>query len=324
MSTTTTTEQHSTHEKVRIAARRRSAMLALVVVLGLGCVVAVSRWIEAHRPPVDPALEEEKLYVTGGAAKRMSLGFGGLVADWYWMRSLQYVGRKVINYEGDIQIDDLKPLNLNLLYPLLDTATTLDPQFMAVYEYGGVVLPAINDEHAIKLLRKGMENNPTSWRLYQHLGYIYWKRNDFKTASAVYAEGAKIPGVPRWMGEMSARMEAEGGSRTLAREMYRRMMDESDDSRVKELAASRLLQVDSFDQRDAIRLVLEDFRRQRGRCPASWKEVFAELSAARLPDGSRLRFDEMSSPLDPANTAYRLTNNGCDVDLNPRSQVPYK
>lgn len=315
---------HSTHEEVRTGRRRQTVLLALVVLIGLGSVVLVSRWIEQNRPPVDAAMEEEKLYVTGAAAKRISLGFGGLVADWYWMRSLQYVGRKVLAHEGEIQIDDLKPLNLNLLYPLLDTATTLDPQFYAAYEYGGVVLPAINQDDAIRLLRKGMANDPLHWRYHQYLGYIYWKRGDFITASEVYAEGAKIPGVPRWMGEMSARMQAEGGSRTLAREMYRRIMDESDDENVKELAASRLLQVDSFDQRDAIRLVLEDFKKRTGRCAASWKEVFGELRAIRLPDGSRLRFDDVASPLDPTGKAYFLVNNGCDVDLDPRSKVPYK
>ena len=319
-----TEAQQSTHEKVRAEARRQTMLLLLVVLLGLGGVASVSRWIETHRPPVDAAMEEEKLYVTGAAAKRMSLNFSGLVADWYWMRSLQYVGRKIVNHPGQIQIDDLKALNLNLLYPLLDTATTLDPQFMAAYEYGGVVLPAINDEDAIKLLRKGLANNPTYWRFHQYLGYIYWRRNDFKTASAVYAEGARVPGVPPWMEQMSARMEAEGGSRALAREMYQRMMDESDDEQVRELAARRILQVKSFEERDAIRRVLEEFKEHQGRCVNSWKEVAPQLSGARLPDNSRLRLDSSGIPLDPAGTGYLLIKNGCDVDLDKRSKVPYR
>lgn len=312
------------HDEAHAASRRMTTMLALVILLGLGGVVAVSRWIEMHRPPVDAAVEEEKLYVTGAAAKRMSLGFSGLVADWYWMRSLQYVGRKIVAQPGDVQIDDLKSLNLNLLYPLLDTATTLDPQFMAAYEYGGVVLPAINDEDAIRLLQKGLQNNPTHWRFHQYLGYIYWKRGDFKTASAVYAEGARVPGVPPWMQQMSARMEAEGGSRSLAREMYRRMMDESDDEQVKELAARRILQVESFEQRDVIRNVLKSFRERTGRCAASWREIAQQLASARLPDNSRLRLDASGAPLDPAGTAYLLIKDGCDVDLDYHSKVPYR
>jgi tetratricopeptide (TPR) repeat protein len=315
---------HNTHTEVRAAARRKSALLVIVMALGLGSVVAVSRWIETHRPPADAALEEEKLYVTGAAARRMSLGFNGLIADWYWMRSLQYVGRKIINHPGDVQLDDLQSLDLKLLYPLLDTATTLDPQFKAAYEYGGVVLPAINDEDAIRLLKKGMENNPAYWRFHQYLGYIYWKRGDYKAASAVYGEGARIPGAPQWMQQMSARMQAEGGSRALAREMYGRMMNESDDEQVREMAARRILQSYSFDQRDAIRRVLEEFKQRHGRCVSDWREVAPQLAAAQLPDNARLQLDSAGAPLDPAGTAYFLVKDGCDVDLDPRSKVPYQ
>lgn len=316
--------EQSTHGEVRAQARRQTLLLALVLLVSLGGGIGVSHWIETHRPPVDAAMEEEKLYVTGAAARRMSLGFSGLVADWYWMRSLQYVGRKLISQPGDVQIDDLKALNLNLLYPLLDTATTLDPQFMAAYEYGGVVLPAINEDDAIKLLKKGLAHNPTYWRFHQYLGFIYWKRGDFKTASAVYAEGARIPGVPSWMQQMSARMEAEGGSRALAREMYQRMMDEADDEQVKELAARRILQVHSFEERDVVRRILEDFKGRHGRCAANWREVEQQLRAARLPDKSGLRLDASGAPLDPAETAYLLVKDGCDVDLDTHSKVPYR
>lgn len=319
-----THDNNNTHSEVRAAARRKSALLLLVVVAGLASVVAVSYWIEAHRPPVDVALEEEKLYVTGGAARRMSLGFNGLIADWYWMRSLQYVGRKIINYPGDLQLDDLQTLDLKLLYPLLDTATTLDPQFEAAYEYGGVVLPGINDEDAIRLLKKGIDNNPAYWRFHQYLGYIYWKRGDYKAASAVYGEGARIKGAPQWMQQMSARMQAEGGSRALAREMYERMMNESDDAQVREMAKRRILQSYSFDDRDAIRRVLEEYKQRHGRCVSSWREVVPQLSVAQLPDNARFQFDSSGAPLDPAGTAYRLVKDGCDVDLDPRSKIPYK
>lgn len=320
MNTTAT----NTHDEVRARARRQSVLLALVILLGLGGVVAVSRWIERTRPPVDTAQEEEKLYVTGMSAKRLSLGFGGLVADWYWMRALQYVGRKIINHPGDLQIDDLKALDLKLLYPLLDTATTLDPQFTVAYEYGGIVLPAINEDDAIKLLRKGMENNPLHWRFHQYLGYIYWKRGDFKTASAVYREGARLPGVPPWMEQMSARMEAEGGSRAMAREMYQRMRDQSDDEQVKKLAEQRLRQVLSFEERDAIRQVLTDFKARQGRCVANWGEVRQQLRAVRLSDDSRLILDSSGTPLDPSDAAYALVNNNCDVDLSLQSKIPHR
>lgn len=318
-------------EKTPKHARRATVALSFLIVLCLASVVSLSYWIETKRPPVDVAQEEERLYVTGPAIKRMSLGFNGLVADWYWMRALQYVGRKVINHPGKIQLDDLSPLNLRLLAPLLDTATTLDPQFMAVYEFGAVVLPAVNDSEAIALLKKGIAANPAAWRLYQHLGYIHWQRGEYQTASAIYGDGANLPGAPVWMRQMSAQMAAEGGSRATARQIYSNMLEQSDDEKIKDLAARRLLQVYSFDERDAIRRALSAYAARNGRCPTAWKDVAGELSNTRfkidadVQEERRLNLDPASgAPLDPAQTPYRLVKQGCDVDLDPMSQVPYR
>jgi tetratricopeptide (TPR) repeat protein len=311
-------KEHSTKE-ASVARRRQTVLLCLVIVLGLTSVAALNRWIETHRPPVDSSLEEEKLYVTGSAARRLSLSFNGLIADWYWMRALQYVGRKVIAQGDKIQLDDLSALNLKLLYPLLDTATTLDPQFIAVYEYGGVVLPAINDEDAIRLLKKGIENNPTEWRLFHHLGYIYWQRKDYRAASETYSAGARLPTAPAWMQAMGARMLAEGGSRDTAREIYTRIYEQADDETIKHMAELRLMQLDSFDEREVIRKTLHEYVARHGRCIADWREIFPQLRAARL----RLE-NPTGAPLDPAGTPYVLKKDACDVDLNPGSAVPYK
>jgi tetratricopeptide (TPR) repeat protein len=312
-------DEENTKREALAARRRHTTGLSLVVLLGLMSVAAVNRWIEVNRPPVDSRMEEEKLYVTGGAARRLSLSFNGLIADWYWMRSLQYVGRKVIAQGDKFQLDDLSALDLKLLYPLLDTATTLDPQFIAVYEYGGVVLPAINDEDAIKLLQKGIENNPSEWRLFHHLGYIYWQRKEYETASATYAAGAKLPKAPAWMQAMSARMLAEGGSRATARELYTRMYQQADDETIKRMAELRLLQIDSFDERELIRKTLKEYQARTGRCVVEWREIIQQLRAARL------HLDNAAGvPLDPAGTPYVLVKDSCDVDLDPASLVPYK
>src|SRR5882724_3143048 len=98
----------------------RTVSLALVVVIGMVCTVCLARWIDSRRPAVDPNAADESLYLNGKTAKRMSLAFNGLVADWYWMRSLQYVGGKVLNFPDNLVLDNLERLNLKLLAPLLD------------------------------------------------------------------------------------------------------------------------------------------------------------------------------------------------------------
>lgn len=298
--------------------KSRDVALAAMIVLGLASIFGLSRWMDAHRPPVDANAEEEKLYLSGKTAKRMSLGFNGLVADWYWMRSLQYVGRKILAVPNDVPLDDLGALNLKLLAPLLDTATTIDPQFMEPYEYAAVVLPAFNVDEAIRITKKGIAANPSAWRLYHHLGYIYWQRGSFKAASETYGAGAAIPDAPLWMKAMSARMAAEGGSRATAREIYTRMYEQAADSQLKDVARRRLLQLDSFDQRDILRKVLAAFTKKTGRCPASWRDVGSLLQVMRF------EVDTAGGPLDPGGTPYRLVKDGCDVDLDPKSEVPLK
>jgi hypothetical protein len=289
-----------------------------IIFIGLAAAVGVSRWVDSHKPPVDVAVQEEQLYLNGVTVRRLSLGFNGLAADWYWMRALQYVGGKFLNSQQRIRLDDMSPLNLKLLAPLLDTATTLDPQFLEPYEYAAVVLPAVNVEDAIRIVNKGIAANPSAWRLYQHLGYVYWQQHDYEKSSQVYATGGKIPGAPRWMAEMGARMLAEVGSLNAARQMYQHLYDESKDDQVKDMLERRLLQVDSFEQRDLIRRVIGEYSTRTGRCPASWKDISASLQ-------SRFKLElNTGAPLDPGGTPYVLINEGCDVDLDSTSLVPYR
>jgi len=293
-------------------------LLLLTLLIGLASVVGLSRWLDSHRPPTDSRMDEEQLYLTGTMAKRISLGFNGLAADWYWMRSLQYVGRKIIDVPDNVPIDNLAQLNLKLLAPLIDTSTTLDPEFIEPYQYAAVVLPAVDLPEAIRLTRKGIAANPNAWRLYQHLGYIYWQQRDFQAAGEAYDQGSKLPGAPPWMVAMKAKMANEGGSRELAREIYGRMYEQAENAKVKEMARKRLLQLDSLDQRDGLRKVLAAYRTRVGRCPSSWKEVEPLLRAVRV------EVDSTGAPLDPTGTAYVMVGDGCDLDVDPKSEVPYR
>jgi tetratricopeptide (TPR) repeat protein len=304
--------------------RRSVTALTLSVLVGLATVAGISRATDIHNKEATSAPpSEEQVYLQGKTTKRLSLAFNGLAADWYWMRSLQYVGRKVIKYEetqsGQNGLDDLAALDLRLLPSLLRIATTLDAQFMAPYEYGAMILPTFDRAEAIALLEDGIAKNPGAWRLYQHLGYIYWQGQDYLKASETYGAGAKLPGAPRWMAEMSARTAAEGGSRRAAREMYQHLYDESTDDQVKELIVRRIMQVDSFEERDRIRSALAEYTRLAGRCPASWRELLPLFR--KMP----LRVDPASgAPIDPSGTPYLLSKQGCDVDLDTASRVPYK
>jgi tetratricopeptide (TPR) repeat protein len=294
---------------------RQTLYLSFVLVAGMAVTVLLARSIDGLRPPPDPNAIDESLYLNPNTARRVSLGFNGLVADWYWMRSLQYVGKKIVNTPEDVPIDSLSQLNLKLLAPLLDTATTLDPDFADPYEYAAVVLPAVDVDAAIRILRKGIDATPSAWRLYHHLGYIYWQRKDYAAASDMYRRGSELPGAPQWMSAMVAKMAAEGGSRNTAREIYKRMREESTDEKVKDMAQRRLLQLDSLDHRDILRRLLTEYKTRVGECPATWKEILPVLRSLRIP------VDQSGAPLDPTRVPYQLRAGACEADLDSKSEV---
>ena len=301
---------------------KRDYLLVLTIVVGLLAGALVIRWNDAHSRDPQAQYAEEQLYLNGPAMKRLTLAFNGVAADWYWIRSLQYVGRKIVNYEdthaGNFDLASLSSLDLRLLPSLLRMATTLDPQFLEPYYYGALILPDVNADEAIALLNYGIANNPDKWRLYQHLGYIYWQRGDYRKASDVYAAGAEVPGAAPWMLAMGARMKAEGGAGQAAREMYVHLSEASNDLNVKQMVEKQLMRLDSVEERDKIRRVLADYKVRTGRCVTSWTEITSSLHVAGL------RVDASGAPLDPKNVSYRLIKDGCDVDLDENSPVPHR
>ncbi|HMG74139.1 MAG TPA: hypothetical protein VK582_11615 [Pyrinomonadaceae bacterium] len=301
---------------------KRDYFLVLAIVVGLPAAALLTRWNDQHSDAPNEQFAEEQLYLNGPAMKRITLAFNGVAADWYWLKSLQYLGRKIVNYEdthaGSFSLNNLSSLDLRLLPSLLRMTTTLDPQFLEPYYYGAFILPDLNPDEAISLLNQGIAANPDKWRLYQHLGYIYWQRGDYHKASEVYAAGARIPGAPPWMTAISARMKAEGGAAQAAREMYIHLSEASDDANVKEMVKTQLMRLDSIEERDRIRRVLSDFSKRTGHCASSWKEISSALPAAGL------RISETGAPLDPGGVPYKLTKEGCDVDLDENSPVPHR
>lgn len=293
-------------------------MLSLaVIIFGFTAVFGLSSYLEKNQISVPESYADEDLSLQGKRLKGYGLGFEGLLADWYWMRSLQYIGDKVVNSKAEvINIDDLRPLNPRLLYPLLDNATDLDPKFTTAYSFGAIVLPAIDARQAIALTEKGIANNPDQWRLYQYLGYIYWRMKNYVKAAEVYEKGAAIPGSGSFMEIMAARMKTEGGSRDTAREMYVQMLAEATDDQTKVTAQNRLLQLDSLDERDAVNSAMRSYQEKRGHCPSSWRELVPLLNDVKLPHGKDFRIDSSGSIVDPSGVPYLLDEKTCTVKLD--------
>lgn len=294
-----------------------------LIAVGFVLVFLLSNFLEGHRVKLPESYTDADLALQGKRLKGFALGFEGLVADWYWAESLQYLGDKIVNSKSEVvNVEDLRSLNPRLLYQYLDNATDLDPKFMAAYSFGAIVLPAIDSEQAIKMAEKGIANNPEQWRLYQYLGYIYWRLKDFEKASEVYDRGSRIAGAPSFMRLMAASMKTQGGSRETARAIYAQMLAEAEDEQTKQTAEMHLLRLDALDEIEAVNLTLDTFKEKRGQCPQTFEEILPLLKTIRLPQGKSFHLDDAGNLADPSGVPYVLDEQTCRANIDQQSKIP--
>jgi tetratricopeptide (TPR) repeat protein len=290
---------------------------ATFIVIGFAVIFLLSGYIENQRPELPKDYEDDDLVFQGAKLKGFSLGLNGLVADWYWMQSLQYLGGKLAKKpDAKINVADLREFNPKLLYPLLDNAVSFDPQFIGVYEYGAVVLPSIDPAFAVNLVNKGIESNPNEWRLYNHLGYIYWKHGNYELASNAYLKASEIEGSSPLMKSMVAKMKTDGGSRETAREIYEQMLESAADSSIKRTAELFLLNLDALDEIDAINTVLKSKSTETRVCVGNIQSIIPELMKVALPNNREFRVDKDRNIVDPSGAPYILNRDKCVVELD--------
>jgi hypothetical protein len=254
----------------------------------------------------DATLEEVLYLPSGKILKRCSLGYSSLLADIYWTRAVQYFGFRHAN----------EATEYNLLYPLLDITTDLDPKMIVAYEYGSVYLSqppphgAGEPDKAAALVEKGIKANPEYWRLYFTLGFIHYiDRRDYPSAQAAFAKGAEIPGALPFMKVMAARMADRRKDPNTAMALWQQVYDSAANADLKNTAVSHLesiradLDIMELDRRIKI------YYDRSGSYPANWGDLVRT---------GLLR----SAPVDPKGAEYKLMANGV-VNVEDPRQFPF-
>jgi hypothetical protein len=295
--------------------RRHEAVLALAILVGFTAVVPSVQWLDAHRPVFRPS-EDARPVLTPATARRLSLGFNGLLADWYWLHALQYIGRKIEESAGPgqhldaaaAQLHRIRAVDPVVMARLFELITALDPRFIAAYEYAAVVLPAVDARAAIAIVEGGVAANPTEWYLHQQLAYIHWQRGDYPRAADAFRRGARLAGKP-WMDQMATVMEARGGERAVAHQMYGRMYEETKDDQVKQWAAGRLAELRNSEELEKLTKLLSAWFTRAGRCPWGWTEVTGDVRKAGFLTDAR------GAPLTRSGTPYVMVigRSACEV-----------
>ena len=243
----------------------------------------------AYRP------QEEALYLWSGRhVRRLVPGFESLAADVYWLRTVQYYGGQRLFAHGK---------RFELLLPLIEITTTLDPRLVIAYKYGATFLCEPPPEGAgrcdqgIKVLEKGVAAMPDDWRLRQDLGFFHFIfLNDPQRAAEVLMEASRLPGAAFWLKNLSAMVLAKGGHRESSRAIWRQIYEQSDGP-MRDNALQHISILDAYDAADGLQSLVAEVERRTGRRP----ETLDELREAGLirrpavdPSGAPFLYDRQS------------------------------
>jgi len=254
-------------------------LLAAAISAGFAGVWRMQVCLDAARAAVQSE-KDELMLRSPGVVKKLSLEFAPLMGAIYWTRAVQYYGEK--HRLGD--------QNLELLWPLLDITTALDPELVASYRFGAIFLAdspprgAGDPGRAVILLKRGIDANPRLWRLYQDLGNVYYfDMKDYAKASQAFETGGRMPGALPWMLTMAAKIAAEGESLDTSYELWRDIYNTVADKDVHRNAGEHLLMLQAqLDLREINRLA-DRFAKETGRRPKDMSEMVDSGLLDRLP-----------------------------------------
>jgi tetratricopeptide (TPR) repeat protein len=283
----------------------RIAHVTLLIVLG---AVAVGVAVERERRYPLEAVDDRLLYIRSGQTiEKMALSYDSVLADVYWIRALQHFG-------GD-RLAAAEGKRFDLLYPLLDLTTSLDPDFTVAYRFGAIFLAephpggAGRPDLAIKLLEKGIREKPDRWEYYYDVGMIhYWRLHQYREAADWFLRGHARPGAPWWLRSHAAVILARGGNRELSRVMWQQILSTADNQWLRENAQQRLNQLDALDHIDQLNGRVVEYTRRTGRLPQSWHQLVAE---GWLP----------GYPTDPSGAPYALDSMTGHVTVSDQSKL---
>ena len=263
-------------------------VVAAIVCLAVAMAIQFAR--DRAYPRNDPDTRKLLYVRSPEALKRIALGFDALLADVYWIRAIQHYGGDRLNKGGARRYE--------LLYPLLDIATSLDPYFNIAYRFGAIFLSEAypggpgRPDQAVALLRKGIAAQPTKWQYYHDIAFVhYWALRDPAAAAEWFRRAAKQPGAPNWLLPVAAAMLTQGNDRASSRFLWEQIL-QSDQDWLRRRADHALQQLDALDQIDRLEAFIASLPKAPDQ-PYSWMWI---VRAGGL----------RGVPVDPSGTPYEL------------------
>lgn len=182
--------------------------------------------------------------------KPASLGFEHLVADLFWIQTIQYFGKHVTS-DGQFP----------KLYQLVDLVTSLDPQFVEAYRLGGLFLTyfAREVDQAIALYEKGIQKNPNRWELPHDLARLYYlDLRDYRQALKWFEWADRLPGRPNYIHRFVIRLYADTGHEELALELWQKLYEQTDNEQIRQMAKQEIQKLLSKGAQSSLKIEPEN------------------------------------------------------------------
>ena len=287
----------------------RSAIVSgIVMALLLTGVVGLQAVREQRQALLSPAeADGSLLYVSSPkVVSKAALSYQSLVADIYWVRALQHFGRTRLAGPGRQKYE--------LLFPLLDLTTSLDPRFNIAYRFGSIFLAEAppggpgRPDLAIALLEKGLAAQPLRWEFAQDIGFVHYRQRDYVAAADWFGKAAAIAGAPAWLQPLEAVTRTRGGDRATARRLWSELLKGSDEDWTRRESTRRLRQLDALDTIDRVSRVVVLYQQRTGKLPETWADL---IRSGYLP----------GVPLDPEERPMVLSPYWGTITLDPNSPL---
>jgi tetratricopeptide (TPR) repeat protein len=287
---------------------RHSWLCYGIFLIGALLICPVQDYVQSSS--ADPGQEPDILFFSSPAfVKKMALGYDSLLADFYWMRAIQYYGRRDEAGKRKIRYKNLPTL--------LDITTTLDPNLIDAYRSGSCFLAeedpvgAGQPKEALKLLDKGIRVHPQDWRLLHDKGFgYYWYLKDFKAAGETWMQASRIPGSPHWLPSLAATSLSKGGSFEIAIALWQEQYRNSTRANVRETARNHIISFQAAKEMWELEFLVEQYKKLFQSYPPSLRAVVKGQ-------------EDKYSLADPLGTPYRYSPQTGRVSLRPDTKVVF-
>ncbi len=279
---------------------RTGLLRAALLVALISLAVSTHIFIERQRPAEIRTMELSYL-PKGEYLKVAVLGYRNVAADLIWIKALQFLGERYQTAEG-----------YTWAYHAVDVLTDLDPDFLVAYQAAGTILGvwAGMPHESIKILTKGMKNNPEWWQLPFFIGYdYYYELHDLKNAAKYFRIASDLPGAPPYLPQLAARMTVEAGDPDAALEFLVRLHQQVQGAMLRENLERRMKEVVVERDIRILEKAISDFKVTTGTNPTALENLVAKGIIRELPKepfGGSYQFSPTDGSVSSTGSGERL------------------